>query len=408
LDDTGGRPPRINQWNISLQREVLRNLVVEAAYVGNRSSHIGGSTALSGQSGGNTIMLNALSPQMLLRKGFDITNAADRAILTSQWNSAAAQARGIRAPYAGYPNGLTVAQVLRPYPQFGNIGNMWSMRGHSWYDALQSKVTKRFSKGLTTIASFTWQKELEYGVGVTNDVFNTAVNKQYSSYSQPFVLSVGLSYEMAAVGPNRLVRSVVRNWTIGAFFKDASGVPILSPIAQNNLNLLLFQSSTAPQSGTTNASSSSGTFANRVPGQPLFLKNLNCHCIDPNNDLVLNPAAWSDPAPGTFGTAAAYYNDYRFQRHPAEQLGIGRIFRLRERISIEARVEFFNVMNRLQMADPAFQNALATSRRNAAGALTAGFGWINALSPGNASVIDNRTDLGGNPRQGQFLVRLRF
>ena len=121
-DDTGGRPPRINQWNISLQRQVLPDLMVEAAYVGNRSSHI-----LSN----NVLQLNASSPQMLQQKGFDITNAADRAILTSPWNSPAAAARGIKAPYPGYPTGLTVAQVLRPYPQFGSIASSASDRGFS-------------------------------------------------------------------------------------------------------------------------------------------------------------------------------------------------------------------------------------------------------------------------------------
>jgi len=37
IDPNGGRPPRVNQWNISLQREVIANLVLEAAYVGNRA-----------------------------------------------------------------------------------------------------------------------------------------------------------------------------------------------------------------------------------------------------------------------------------------------------------------------------------------------------------------------------------
>ena len=32
--------------------------------------------------------------------------------------------------------------------------------------------------------------------------------------------------------------------------------------------------------------------------------------------------------PGTFGTAAPYYNDYRWQRQPAESLSLGRIFRM--------------------------------------------------------------------------------
>jgi hypothetical protein len=36
LDRQAGRPPRILSWNIGLQREISPNLVVEAAYVGNR------------------------------------------------------------------------------------------------------------------------------------------------------------------------------------------------------------------------------------------------------------------------------------------------------------------------------------------------------------------------------------
>ena len=35
-DRNGGRPQRINQWNIAVQRELVRNLALEAAYVGNR------------------------------------------------------------------------------------------------------------------------------------------------------------------------------------------------------------------------------------------------------------------------------------------------------------------------------------------------------------------------------------
>jgi hypothetical protein len=404
LDDTGGRPPRINQWNISLQRQVLKDLAVDIAYVGNRTAWT---------QGNNTVSLNASSPEMLAKKGFDITNAADRAVLTSLWNSPAAQARGIKAPYAGFPTGLTVAQALRQFPQFGtsaapNITTRWAMRGHAWYDSMQVKVTKRYSHNLTAISSFTWQKELEYGLSTPNNYYNKAVNKTISSASQPLVLSLGISYRVPAVGSNRVLRTVIRDWTIGSFFKYASGTPILAPIAQNNLNLLLFGGSSATQAGTTSGSNASGTFMNRVPGQPLFLKNLNCHCIDPNKEFVLNPAAWSSPADGTFGTAAAYYNDYRFQRHPSEQIGGGRLFRIREGMTLEVRVEFFNVFNRLPMADPTYSNAIATQARNSAGVPISGFGYINSQSAGNASVLDNRTDLGGNPRQGQLLMRFSF
>ena len=156
--------------------------------------------------------------------------------------------------------------------------------------------------------------------------------------------------------------------------------PILAPVAQNNLSTLLFR----------------GTFANRVQGQPLFLKDLNCHCIDPNKDFVLNPAAWSDPASGQFGTAAAYYNDYRYQRRPAESANFGRAFRIRESMSFEIRGEFFNVFNRTQINTPDSTNALATPTRNSAGVPASGFGRINAGS------------LYSNPRSGQLLARFRF
>ena len=206
------------------------------------------------------------------------------------------------------------------------------------------------------------------------------------------MIAIGFTYMTPAVGPNRVLRAVARDWTLGGFVRNASGYPISAPSGQNNLSQVLFQN----------------TYMNRVPGQPLFLKDLNCHCVDPNKEFVLNPAAWSNPTTGTFGTAAAYYNDYRFQRHPSEQLGIGRVFRVREGMTLEVRMEFFNVLNRLQMADPDSSNALATQKKNAQGVPTSGFGYINSQSPGNASVLDNPTNLGGEPRKGQLLVRFRF
>ena len=91
---------------------------------------------------------------------------------------------------------------------------------------------------------------------------------------------------------------------------------------------------------------------NRVSGEPLFLKDLNCHCIDPNKDFVLNPKAWSDVPQGQWGFSAPYYNDYRYARVPSEQLSLGRIFRFKERYRFQVRAEFFNVFNRIVMPTP--------------------------------------------------------
>ena len=62
VDRNGGRPPRENQWNISLQRELLKDLVVEAAYVGNRGVW---------EQANGLVNLNALTPQRIAQFGLE-------------------------------------------------------------------------------------------------------------------------------------------------------------------------------------------------------------------------------------------------------------------------------------------------------------------------------------------------
>ena len=65
-------------------------------------------------------------------------------------------------------------------------------------------------------------------------------------------------------------------------------------------------------------------WATRVPGQPLFLQDLNCHCFDPRVTIVLNPNAWADTPSGPFSPSAAYDNDFRYRRRPSELASFGR------------------------------------------------------------------------------------
>src|SRR5205823_8061576 len=101
------------------------------------------------------------------------------------------------------------------------------------------------------------------------------------------------------------------------------------------------------------------SYANRGPGVPLFTQNLNCHCFDPNKEFSLNPAAWTQPAPGQWGTSAAYYSDYRFQRRPNENMALGRAFKIKERATVNIRIEFANIFNRAEMPNPTSTNAAA-------------------------------------------------
>ena len=222
-----------------------------------------------------------LMPSALaLADGINITNAAQLNLLTQPLNSAAVIAAGYKAPYAGYPATLRW-QSLRPFPQFTTIPALWSPLGNDWYDSLQSKATKRLSHGLDFTGAFTWQKELQLGAdgGAINDFASREANKSISPNSVPLELVLSVTYQTPVWGPNRLVRNVTSNWSLGAILRYQSGLPILVPaVSSNALNNGIFQT----------------TYANRVPGQPLFLQNLNCGCFDPTKTLVLNPAAWSN------------------------------------------------------------------------------------------------------------------
>jgi hypothetical protein len=86
-----------------------------------------------------------------------------------------------------------------------------------------------------------------------------------------------------------------------------------------------------------------------------------------------------------------YYNDFRYQRHPNESMSFGRIFNIRESMKLTIRMNFQNIFNRTQLANPTATNpvtpttctggsgAVCTNPATA-GQLTGGFGFINSGS----------------------------
>ncbi len=399
MDQNAGRPPRQLQYSVGMQRELTRDLMVEASYVGNV-----GVWWVAPQ----YVNPNAITNDLLAHYGLSLNNPADITLLSSPVNSAIAAARGFdKVPYSGFPTTATVAQSIRPFPQFNTIFGSWAPDGKTWYNSLQAKATKRFSHGLDFTALFTWQKALTTaatslvnnatavsdGGAPRNDVFNYNQNKYLSAFDQPFNFTIAPSYTTPLLHINKFLSWALRDWQINGLFAYGSGFPILAPAAQNNLNTVLLRAN----AGTAIS------YANRVPGVPLFTHDLNCHCFDPSKEFVLNPAAWTQPAAGQWGTSAAYYSDYRLQRRPNENLGLGRVIRVRERYELNMRIEFANVFNRAEMPSPVSTNAAATPQRNALGITTGGFGQINVAGIGPATPIQTPTS-----RQGTVVVRFRF
>ena len=395
LDPNAGRPPRQNQWSVGLQREISRNLVVEASYVANRG------VWWSGLGQRNLGLLNQVSPDTFALYGLHpYTNPADNLLLSSAINTPAVIAHGVGLPYAGYPTNSTLINTLRAYPQFATAAGGFNVTGaptgSTFYDSLQAKATQRLSHGLSVSSAFTWSKSL---VALRQDFFNPASStKELQATDQPILFSLNILYTVPKarfLDRWKAASWVARDWQIDYSGSYGSGA-LLTP----------------PAATTTNNLAATGTNQQfRVPGQPLYNKDLNCHCVNPYTDQVLNPLAWTNPAAGTYGPDT-FYGDFRGPRHPQESMNFGRNFRIKERMNFQIRAEFTNAFNRTFLGNPvtnvAPQNPVG---RNNQGQITSGFGTINATFVTSAATGGGFATLAGNPslpRQGTLIARFTF
>ncbi len=404
MDQNAGRPARQYQYSFTVQRELTRDLVVDAAYVGNR----GVWWPTYNDSSGQMVVYNYLSPQLLSQYGLSLSNPADLAMLLSQVGSPGAGPFEGKIPFAGFPLTASVAQSLRPFPQFNsNPSVIEAPLGETWYNSLQTTASQRIYHGLQATFAFTWSKSLTSFCG-TPDPEDYALAKCLGEFDQPFVTRFSIDYRLPKWGP-KIVSYIVRDWTLDAFAAYASGLPLAAPAA------------TAAGPGYS-GSLATATMANltflsgqyQIPtGQPFYNVDLNCHCFNPQNTIVLNPAAWANPAPGQYG-GAEYYNAFRQQRRPVENFGAGRIFRIKEQYSLNVRAEFTNIFNRTTLINPSTTSPqTAPTCYGATGAVGAcsagetiasGFGWINTAGAASGAV-GTPANL---PRQGQVVASFKF
>ena len=382
-DPNAGRPARINQWNIALERQLSKSMSIQAAYVGDRGVW---------EQANNLLSLNSITPAVLKLHNLDLSNANTRTLMTSTICSSAAVAAGFTLPYASFPCSGTVAQSLRPFPEYNStLQAEFVGQGNSWYDSLQVSFTKHLSHGLDITSNYTYAKTLSIGSsGINGNPYNRGEQKGLDSAGIPSTLSNAITYITPTASGNKLVKSITGGWTLGATLWYASGALLQAPTSQvSKWSTYTFESNVPMM---------------RVPGAPLYLSNPNCRCYDVNNinQRVLNPAAWQDVAPGAISPGALYYNDYRGPHQINENGTFGRTFRIREKMSLSVRAEFFNIFNRviLPISSTYFTSAnpTATTTVNSATGAINGFGYFN---------IGNKSNLGGQ-RNGDLVARFTF
>jgi len=321
--------PVTYEWNLTVERQLRGDWMVRAAYVGSHESH-----------GMENV---ELSPTV-------------------------------------YPTGKHL------YPQYSDIA-MAMNDINSNYNSLQLTAQKRFSKGFTVLANYTWSKSIDdwpYGQDITTVVSggNSPIpwtmpgrhqfDRGPSDFDRTQRFVASFVYNLPALGnAPAALRFVAGGWGLTGIFTAETGYPFTVTYGKDASGTAL--SSDRPVL-LGNAAYGSGACGTAAP------------CVD-----WLVPTAFGAPAAGTFGNIGK--GSLRGPNLVSYNGGLVKDFPLRkERLKFQFRAEYFNLFNRVNFSNP------ATSLTGA------GFGRITSTLGTGVGI----TGAPGDPRIGQLALKLVF
>ncbi len=325
--------PYSHQWNITVDRELLRDLSLSVAYVGTAGRRLPSSLD----------PLNVLNPALL-----SMGNA-----LYDEFKPGMTSLDGVSIPYPGWIEQMTgcapsVAQALLPYPQYcDRLQGLNENHGKSLYNSLQLKLEKRFSRGFYALVSYTYsqlktsgadntQRGQENSLGVQGALSPFNRDRAYVTAldDTPNVLSTAFVWEIP-VGPGHqrlssgIAGALLGGWQASTIFRYSSGIPYY------------FRSSTC-----------------NVPAQ--FRESCIPGIIDPAHVFAQDKGSF-DPAKGPLFNRAAFesvdgFNFYAGNGNPVEDSVRGFAYRNQDvtfikntklpgNINFQFRAELFNIWN---------------------------------------------------------------
>jgi len=423
----------VQMWNIGLQRELPSNILLSASYIGNRAVHLlsmlnplnqtnpkyltqfcpsgveTDPTCLMSPASPNFAWTSAASQAALQSLGYgEVTygTSPGTGIVVCPSSSAGSGTTGtFYAPYGNFAcdwgTSYGFPQAVLPYPAFkpsesaGGLTNQLNMAGSAFYDALQLQAQKRWSHGLTFLVNYTLSKLMantdsgfsSFNYGALNG-FNQKQEWTVASTDQRHVINISGVYELP-LGPGKrflshggiVKKNLLNGWQLSGTFAYASGLPVNNAGAGSQDAGIAVWAPTDPYLNGFN-------FANYNPSVPLNINWNNYY----QNKPVFNTAAFSDPG-FTGGNEPRLINAFRMPWTQNENLALAKRFFLGERVSMELRMEYYNILNRMQICGPDL--GVDDGPLN--------FGYI---SPNGAGI--NQACQANSPRNGQVLLRLEF
>ncbi len=332
------RPGTTQTWTLDVEQQLPGQMVLDMAYVGDHGDHL--QAFMHDPNQGNPI---------------DQARGACLEInVTAQaGNAACAGQTSVGAPYAGFSG--TVAQALRPFPQYANAqvdsATMSDPFGVYTYNALQVQVQKRYGKGLTVLANYTWSKNItnadsEYplqaawegnGTSGALNTYNLKAEKALSQFDMPQRVVLSYTYELPFgkgkqfANHGGVTNVLAGGWQVAGVQSYQTGDPLA--VSSPNWDSGIFAGNLC--SGCSRPNTVAGQNANGTSGGFVY-----------GQSRRLNPAAFI-PAPNfTFGDAPRALNVREFATLDEDFNFSKRIPLFTERVNSIFRMEFFNAFNR--------------------------------------------------------------
>jgi hypothetical protein len=300
-------------FGLSVERSMGHNLIVRGEYIG-KLTH--------GISLGNTF---AVPVDVLDPKYFSLGN-----LLTANIYSPQAVAAGIPVPYAGFQG--SVAQALLPFPQYSGVTQANNRGGFSEYNAGHFALEKRVSIGLSFLVDYTISKQLYSGPFQHLTLQNSW--KAISPTDRPQSFAVSYDYEL----PFGRGKPFLNN--AGGFIDRVAGGWEVAGIHNYFSGQVINVSTEATIPGV------GGVWANRAVGVPIST-GIGCSGYQPGDpsSRFLNVAAFSTPAPFTFGNTRTLSN-VRGCPYAVENVSLIKRIPVSERIQFKLAANAFNMLNR--------------------------------------------------------------
>ena len=310
------KSPYMMQWNFDIQQSLTPTLLLDVGYSGSHGVHLT-----------RDYDLDQLNPQYLaLGSGLQ---------------------RSVRNPFAAFVGAgplsqPTVAQqqLLLPYPQFTDVSVINDTSASSIYHALQVKLDKRVSRGVSFLLSYTagklitdantQQSPIGGGQTVANSTQNYYDLKAERGLSE---LDVAQSLVFSGVwnlpfGPSELFfrnvhglpAKLIGGWRVNGIFTAHSGFPL-------GLNTSIPHGGNRPNSTGVDASLSTG----RTDGEKAA--------------EWFNTDAFTQPDAFTFGNVGRTLGNVRGPGFINTDLSLTKITHITERLGLEFRAEAFNIFN---------------------------------------------------------------